>query len=145
MTISDLRYAFRALRKAPVFACAAILTLALGIGANTAIFSVFNAVLLRSLPFPSPERLIRIYEKNDKLNLQFFASSVLNYLSWKEQTQTFEEIGFIAAATFNLSGSGEPEQFAGNAVSSSFPRVLGSGPSRAGSFKMTKKSLAAPA
>jgi putative ABC transport system permease protein len=125
MLLHDLRYAIRALAKAPVFACAAILTLALGIGANTAIFSVFNAVLLRPLPFPSPERLVRIYEKNDKLNLPQFASSVLNYLSWKEQTQTFEELGFIAGATFNLSGAGEPEQFAGNAVSASLTRVLG--------------------
>jgi putative ABC transport system permease protein len=125
MFFHDLRYAIRAVWKAPVFAGAAILTLALGIGANAAIFSVFNAVLLRPLPFPTPERLIRIYEKNDKLNLPQFASSVLNYLSWKEQTQTFEELGFIAGATFNLSGSGEPEQFAGNAVSTSLPRVLG--------------------
>ena len=125
MTLIDLRYSLRALRNAPVFACAAILTLALGIGANTAIFSVFNAVLLHPFPFASPGRLIRIYEKNDKLNLPQFASSVLNYLSWKEQSQTFEEIGFIAAASLNLSGSGEPEQFAGNAVSASFPRVLG--------------------
>src|SRR5579872_1619258 len=112
--LNDLRYALRSMRKAPAFAVAAILTLALGIGANTAIFSVFNAVLLRPLPFASPQRLVRIYEKNDKLNLPFHSSSVLNYLSWKEQTQTFEELGLIGGATFNLSGAGEPEQFAGN-------------------------------
>jgi putative ABC transport system permease protein len=122
---NDIRYALRAMRKAPVFSTAAVLTLALGIGANTAIFSVVNAVLLRPLPFAAPERLIRIYEKNDKLNLPLFSSSVPNYLSWKEQTQTFQELGLIGFANFNLSGSGEPEQFAGNPVSPSLLRVLG--------------------
>ena len=122
---SDVRYALRSMRRTPVFTAAAMLTLALGIGANTAIFSVVNAVLLRPLPFASPERLIRIYEKNDKLNLPTFSSSVLNYLSWKEQAQSFDEMGFFGFGSFNLSGSGEPEQFAGGPLSPSLLRLLG--------------------
>jgi putative ABC transport system permease protein len=93
MWLNDLRYATRTLRKSPVFTGAAVLTLALGIGANTAIFSVVNAELLRPLPFFEPGRLVRLAEKNDKANLPYFSASVLNYLSWKEQAQSFESLG----------------------------------------------------
>src|SRR3954453_23821313 len=86
MLLADLRYTARALRRSPVFAAAAVLTLALGIGANTAIFSVVNAVMLRPLPFAEPERLVRIAEENDKLNFKIFSSSVLNYIAWREQS-----------------------------------------------------------
>jgi hypothetical protein len=109
--LSDLCYSARTLRRAPAFAAAAVLTLALGIGANTAIFSVVNAVMLRPLPFAAPNRLVRIWEKNDKLNIQLFSASVLNYLSWKEQTQTFAQMGVIGFASFTLTGKGDPEQF----------------------------------
>jgi putative ABC transport system permease protein len=67
--------------------------MALTIGANTAIFSVVNAVLIRPLPFASPDRLMQVTEKNDKLNLPNFAASLLNYLSWKEQNHSFEALG----------------------------------------------------
>jgi hypothetical protein len=82
---NDLRYTMRPLRRSPVFTAAAVLTLALGIGANTAIFSVVNAVLLRPLPFAHPDRLVRVAEKNDRLNLPDFSASVPNYLSWKNR------------------------------------------------------------
>ena len=90
MLWNDLRYTARMLRKSPLFTLAVVLTVALGIGANTAIFSVVNAVILRPLPFDHPDRLVWIAEKNDKLNLPQFSASVLNYLSWKEQTQTLD-------------------------------------------------------
>jgi putative ABC transport system permease protein len=122
---NDLRYAFRTLRKSPVFAAAAILTLALGIGANTAIFSVVNAVLLQPLPFGEPARLVWVAEKNDKLNLPTFGASVLNYLSWKEQSQSFEQLGAIGSGIFNLTGRGEPEQFSGASLSPSILPLLG--------------------
>jgi len=125
MLRNDLRYALRSLRKAPVFTAAAVLTLALGIGANTAIFSVVNAVLLQPLPFADPGRLVVVNEKNDKLHLQGFASSVLNYLSWKEQAQSFEAIGAIGSATYNLTGRGDPENFAGATISPSMLPLLG--------------------
>ena len=93
MLLADLRYAVRTLRRSPVFTAAAVLTMTLTIGANTAIFSVVNAVLVRPLPFASPDRLMQVAEKNDKLNIESFSSSVLNYLSWKEQNRSFQESG----------------------------------------------------
>ncbi|HEV3200325.1 MAG TPA: ABC transporter permease, partial [Bryobacteraceae bacterium] len=135
MLLNDLSYSIRTLRKAPVFTAAAVLTLALGVGANTAIFTVVNAELLRPLPFAEPDRLVRIYEKNDKLNLPLFSASVLNYLSWKEQTQTLEQIGAIAGASFNLTGSGDPEQLNGVAVSPSMLPLLGIEPIRGRAFR----------
>src|SRR5215471_282006 len=119
MVWTDLRYAARTLRRAPAFTAAAILTLALGIGANTAIFSVVNAVMLRPLPFGLPERLMQVGEKNDKLRLPFFGVSTLNYLSWKEQSHSFDGLGAYGFANFNLTGSGEPEQFAGAPITPS--------------------------
>src|SRR6185369_10382646 len=104
MLWTDLRYTFRMLRKSPLFTLAVVFTVALGIGANTAIFSVVNAVMLKPLPYEQPDRLVWIAEKNDKLNLPTFAASVLNYLSWKEQQRTFDQIGATGFATFNLTG-----------------------------------------
>ena len=125
MPLDDFRYAVRTLRKAPGFTAAAALTVALGIGATTSIFSVVNAVILRALPYPEPGRLMQVNEKNDKLNLPTFAASVLNYLSWKEQTRTFEGLAAIGSANFNLVGRGEPEQYAGSTVSPSIFPLLG--------------------
>ncbi|HEY1340861.1 MAG TPA: ABC transporter permease [Bryobacteraceae bacterium] len=125
MLLNDLRYALRSLRKTPMFAAAAVLTLALGIGANTAIFSVVNAVLLRPLPFANPERLVLVNEKNDKLRLPNFGSSVLNYLSWKEQAQSFESMAAIGAGNYNLTGRVDPENFGGAAFSPSLLPLLG--------------------
>jgi putative ABC transport system permease protein len=79
MLLNDLRYTARMLRKSPLFTLAVVLTVALGIGANTAMFSVVYAVLLRPLPYEQPTRLVWIAEKNDRLNLPTFATSVLNW------------------------------------------------------------------
>jgi putative ABC transport system permease protein len=125
MLVSDLRYTARTLRQAPVFTAAAILTLALGIGANTAIFSVVNAVMLRALPFAQPDRLVWVAEKNDKLKLPYWPTSALNYLSWREQQRSFEQLGAIRGANYNLTGRGEPEQFSGNAITPSLFTLLG--------------------
>src|SRR5277367_6019600 len=100
----DFRFALRALRKTPAFTAAAGLTLALGIGANTLIFSVVNTELLRPLPFGEPGRLVQVAEKNEKLNLPLWPSSVLNYLSWKEQAQSIEPMGAVGSTTFALTG-----------------------------------------
>jgi len=72
-----------------------------------------NAVLVRPLPFPEPQRLVVVNEKNDRLHLQDFGSSVLNYLSWKAQARSFERMGAIGGGNYNLSGGGEPENLAG--------------------------------
>jgi putative ABC transport system permease protein len=123
--MNDLRYTARMLRKSPLFTLAVVLTVALGIGANTAIFSVVNAVMLRPLPYDHPDRLVWIAEKNDKLNLPTFGASVLNYLSWKEQSRTFESMGAFGFATFNLTDSGDPEQLTGGTVTPSLLPLLG--------------------
>ena len=96
--LQDLRYTFRTFARTPVFALTALLTLVLGTGVNVAIFSVVNAVVLRPLPFPQPERLVRMWEMNQKLNIPFFSTSVLNYLSFKEQARSFEAMGAYGGA-----------------------------------------------
>jgi putative ABC transport system permease protein len=128
MLSKDLRYAFRMMRRAPIFTASVVLTVALAIAANTAIFSVVNAVMLRPLPFRDPDRLVQVAEKNDKLNLANFGASVLNFVSWREQTQTFDELAAIGSGTFTLTGVGEPEQLSGNRISPALLRVLGINP-----------------
>src|SRR5689334_21930208 len=118
MLLNDLRYALRTMRRAPAFSAAVVLTVALAIGANTAIFSIVNAVILRPLPFDHPKALVQVAEKNDALRIPNFGSSVLNYLSWKEQTATMD-LAAIGFATFAMSGTGDPEQFTGSRTSPS--------------------------
>ena len=125
MLWTDITYALRMMRRRPLFTAAVVLTVTLAIAANTAIFSVVNAVMLRPLPFKDPNRLIQVAEKNDKLNLPNFGSSVLNFLSWREQTQSFEALAAIAANNYTLTGTGEPEQLSGNRISPALTRVLG--------------------
>jgi len=135
MLLTDLRYAARVLRKSPLVTLAILFTVALAIGANTAIFSVVNAVLLRPLPYEQPGRLVWVAERNDSLKLQAFAASVLNYLSWKEQSQTFSRMGALGFATFNLTGQGEPERFTGGTLTASLFPLLGLKPILGRSFR----------
>ena len=125
MLFADIRHALRMMRRAPLFTAAVILTVMLAIGANTTIFSVVNAVLLRPLPFKQPSRLVQVAEKNDKLNLPTFSSSILNFVSWREQSQSFQELGAIGFNNYTLTGTGEPEQLSGNRISPALTRVLG--------------------
>jgi putative ABC transport system permease protein len=135
MLLNDLRYTARMLRKSPLFTLAIVLTVALGIGANTAIFSFVNAVMLLPLPYEQPDRLVWIAEKNDKLNLPTFATSVLNYLSWKERSHTFDQLGASGFASFNLTGNGDPEQFTGGTLTPSLFPLLGIKPVLGRSFR----------
>src|SRR6476660_8406992 len=109
---SDLRYAFRQLVKNPGFAGVAILTLALGIGACTAIFSVVNGVLLRPLDYPQPDRILVIKETNLP---QFpeFAVSPPNYLDWVRQTKSYSFLAAYDGMQANLTGHGEPQRLIG--------------------------------
>ena len=126
MLLHDLRYTARMLRKSPLFTLAIVLTVALGIGANTAIFSFVNAVILRPLPFDQPDRLVWVAERNDKLHMPTFAASVLNYLSWKDQQpRSLDQLAALGFATFNLTGRGEPEQFTGGTLTPSLLPLLG--------------------
>src|SRR5271169_4999412 len=103
----DLRYAFRLLTKSPAFTLIAILTLALGIGANTAIFSVVNGVLLRPLPFRDPSRLVLIAEKSP---FPVISTSRENYLDWRDQSDLFEAMEATRGRSITVTGSGEPER-----------------------------------
>jgi putative ABC transport system permease protein len=125
LLFADIRHALRMMRRTPLFTAAVILTVMLAIGANTTIFSVVNAVLLRPLPFREPSRLVQVAEKNDKLNLPTFSSSILNFVSWREQSQSFQELGAIGFNNYTLTGTGEPEQLSGNRISPTLMRVLG--------------------
>src|SRR5258707_7075788 len=100
----DIRYAARLTVRTPLFTATVVLTVALAIAANATIFTVVNAVMIRSLPFAEPNRIMQVAEKNDKLNLPTFAASVLNFLSWLQQTQSIEQLGAVRFATFTLSG-----------------------------------------
>jgi putative ABC transport system permease protein len=104
--LQDLRYAFRLLAKSPGFTAIAILTLALGIGANTAIFSVVNGVLLRPLSFRDPSRLVIVAEKSPYPTI---STSYQNFVDWRDQSRSFESMEATRAAGLSLTGAGEPE------------------------------------
>jgi putative ABC transport system permease protein len=134
----DLRYSFRMLLKSPGFTAVAILALALGIGANTAIFSVVNAVLLRPLPYKDPNRLTILWEK---AATQDTSVSYPNFQDWRDQNQSFEEIAAFRRASFNLTGAGEPERLAARMASASFFSMLGSKPFRGTDFPASEDKV----
>jgi putative ABC transport system permease protein len=123
--LRDLRFSSRTLRKAPGFAIVAVLVLALGIGANTAIFSVVNSVLLRPLPYPGADRLAFLWETDLKDGIQREGPSAPNFLDWKEQSQSFEDMTLFEVGTGTLTGEGEPEQVVGLRVTTNFLSMLG--------------------
>src|SRR5947209_4926860 len=126
--LEDIRFAGRLMRRTPMFTVAVVLTVALAIAANTSIFSFVNAELLRPMPFRAPKRVVQISEKNDRLNLPNFGTSVLNFLSWREQQHSFHEIAAVGFNTYTLSGTGEPEQLYGNLISPALMPTLGLSP-----------------
>src|SRR4029077_276205 len=113
------------LRKNPGYAAVIILTLALGIGANTAIFSVVNSVLLKPLPFKDPNRLVIIWETDTKNRATNSPASSSDFIDWEDQTRAFEEIAPWRFLYFNLTGKDEPERVQGLTVSASFLPLLG--------------------
>ncbi|MFY9611397.1 MAG: ABC transporter permease [Blastocatellia bacterium] len=121
----DLRFGARMLIKKPGFTLIGIITMALGIGANTAIFSVVYAVLLRPLPYQEPERLTLLWTKLDKIGLEQNWISEPEVLDFREQSELFESFGVVSGGTFTLTGDGEPEQLSGAQVSTNFFSVLG--------------------
>lgn len=122
----DVRYAIRMLRKTPGFTAVAVLTLALGIGANTAIFSLFQAVILEPLPYPQPNRLVMLLERVRLRSYQndFSDPSPGNFAAWQARNSVFEDIAAIQDRSFNLTGSGEPVRVEGEAVSASLFSLL---------------------
>ena len=126
--LQDFRYAARTLRKSPAFTAVAILTLALGIGANSAIFSVVDAILLRPLPYPQSDRLVRIWESSLKYDSPQNVVNPFNFLDWRERSQSFESMAAISGAVTNLSSHGQPIAVPGMQVSPEFFSILGVAP-----------------
>ncbi len=120
----DLRYGLRMLLAKPGFTIAAVLTLALGIGANSAIFSVINGLLLRPLPYPDGERLVYIYNTYPKMNLEFAGTSIPDYLDRREQADALEDIAMYHDASFNLAEQGAPQRLVGIVATSSLFSTL---------------------
>src|ERR1700677_3402207 len=121
--IKDLEFSLRQLRKAKVFAVVAVITLALGIGCNTAIFSVFYSVLLRPLPFSDPDRLVIVSERATRFPM--LSVSWLNFKDWKAQSSSFEEFGATRMVTMALTASGQPEQIPGQMIRENLRHMLG--------------------
>jgi predicted permease len=124
----DLRYCARMLVKQPAFSLIAVLTLALGIGANTAIFSVVNAVLLRPLPYADDERLVMIWGKFPAAGTERASVSVPEFIDYRDRTHSFAQIGIYGDKDFTLTGRGEAERFTGALVSANLLSLLGVNP-----------------
>ena len=124
----DLRYGLRMLWKKPGFTVVAVVALALGIGANTAIFSVVNAVLLRPLPFADPDRLVIVWMDNRVMGMKEDIHSYPNYVDYRDQNRVFESLAAWRGASLNLTGTGEPERITGAAATASFFEVMRAAP-----------------
>jgi putative ABC transport system permease protein len=126
--LQDIRYAVRTLLRSPGFTLVAALTLALGIGANTAIFSVIDAALLRSLPYADPDRLVQVWEDAAQRGINNFPFSPGDFADLRTQTRSLRGVAAIQRSSFNLTGSGEPVRVGAARVSASFFDVLGRRP-----------------
>jgi hypothetical protein len=129
----DVRYALRVLLKSPGFTAIIIATLALGIGANTALFSVVNGVLLNPLPYPSSARLVAIYQKDPGMDQA--PVSYLNFLDWQRASQSFSSMAIYHHEDYNLTGSAQAERVNGLMVSADFFATLGIHPSLGRDFR----------
>jgi len=139
--LQDLQYAVRMLMKSPSFAAIAVLTLALGIGANTAIFSVVSGVLLNRLPYRDASRIISMFEEIP--NFKNASISYPNFLDWQRMNRTFSAIAAYRSAGFNLSGKGEPEHLDGEMISAGFFEILGVNPAMGRTFRKEEDRLGA--
>jgi putative ABC transport system permease protein len=127
-TLQDIRYGFRMLLKRPSFTLIVVLTLALGIGANTTIFSVLDAVLLNPLPYKDPARLMVVWETNKQLGPEMWnrnEAAMGNFLDWRSRNQVFDQLAALVDSTVNLAGAGEPEKLQGYVVTTNFFQLLG--------------------
>ncbi len=138
----DIRFGLRLLRKNPGFTAVAMLTLALGIGANTAVFSVVYAVLLRPLPYKDPSSLIVLNETTPMVGT--VSVSYPNFLDWRSQSRTFSEMAAIRGVGFNLAGVTQPENISGDAVSPNFLSMMGVRPFLGRDFDASEENAGTP-
>ena len=146
-TLQDIRYGFRMLIKRPGFTIIVVLTLALGIGANTTIFSAVDAVLLNPLPYQEPDRLVAVWETNKQLSPEMWDRNEVampNFLDWRSSNQVFEQLGSLYYADVNLTGVAEPERIKSCVVTTNFFQVLGIQPMIGRSFLPEEEKLGSP-
>jgi putative ABC transport system permease protein len=123
--LRDLKFSTRSLLKRPALTIIATLTLAIGIGANSAIFSVVNALLLKPLPFPDPDRIVALWDKVPSRGVERNEVAVANYLDWRAQNKSFEQLGLYSWWSTNLTGSDSPERVQGFQVTPNFFEIVG--------------------
>src|SRR5215831_5639317 len=123
--LADVRYGARLLRQSPVFGSIAVVALALGIGANTAIFSTVQALLLRALPYQDPDRLVMVWEDVTFAGFPKNTPSPGNYFDWQAQNTVFDDMAATRGGVANLTADGAPEQVIGRRVTANFFDVLG--------------------
>ena len=139
----DVRYSVRALLRTPVYTVVAVLTLTLAIGANTAVFSVVNGVMLRPFPYPSIDRLVTLMETNENTG-EPFSISYPNFKDWSEQNTVFEKLGLYRGQTFNLTGTDQPERLNGAIASSALFDATGLKPLAGRTFTADEDQQGAP-
>src|SRR5260221_5598410 len=126
--LRDLKLSFRSLLKRPGFTAIAVLTLALGIGANTTLFSFVNGILLRPLPYKNPAQLVLLDEPSPKQGIKSFDVSYPNFVDWRERNHVFEDVAIYQDGNYSLVGAGEPEQIPGARISQGLFELLGVAP-----------------
>jgi putative ABC transport system permease protein len=130
----DIRYGLRGMWRSRGFTAVAVLSLALGIGANAAIFSLVNAVLLRPLPFPEPDRLVMVWEDQASIGFPRDTPAPANYVDWKTQNRVFQDMAAMSWRSGNLTGDGEPERISAYGVTANFFPLLGVQPALGRNF-----------
>ena len=137
----DLRFGLRMLRKNPGFTAVAIITLTMGIGVNTALFTIVNSVVLNPLPYPQPSRLVSIYQRTAQF--QTAGDTYPNFLDWEKENRSFDVLAAYSEHDFNLTGVGEPEKLRGQMVSAGFFSMLGVKPLLGRTFRPEEDQLGA--
>jgi predicted permease len=140
----DIRYALRTLRKAPGFTFVAVFALAVGIGGNTAIFSLVDAIRSRALPYPDPDRLVQLWGNVQRARVERRGASYPDYLDWRTQTKSFEDIAAVDAQWMTFVGSDEPERIQTEFVSAPYFSLLGVSPVRGRVFEASEDVVARP-
>src|SRR6516225_1850214 len=140
----DLRYGLRMLVQSPAFTAIAVLTLALGIGANTALFSVVNGVLLNPLAYPHSSQLVAIYEKYDTMGgIESAPIEYLNFLDWQRDSRSFASMAAYRNEDYNFIGNGEGERLSGYMISADFFTALGAAPVLGRTFRLDEDQIGA--
>jgi len=142
--LTDLKYALRSLRKSALFTSIAVVCLAVGIAANTTMFSCFNAIVLRPLPFPDPDRLAYAYERHARQAGSSETVSYRNYLDWREQARSFSGLGATAARSLTITEGDEPERYYGQLISANLFPTLGVDPQLGRGFREDEDLPGAP-